>query len=110
MMTEVFIGSIAFSVGLIAFTAGAWLTVNSNNNPNGGRFVGLVITLLAILSLVFTSYNVAKVVFMQNTMQKMMYMRNMNNVKHMKMKEMMKHKAPKKQQDGNASPSSDSKQ
>jgi hypothetical protein len=86
MMTEVFFGSMAFSMGLMAFTAGAWLTVNSANNPNGGRLVGMVITILAIMSLVFTSYSVAKVVFMQKAMQKMMYMRTANSMNNMKMK------------------------
>lgn len=82
-MLEIFLGSIAFSLALIAFTAGAWLTVSAKKYPHGGKIAGLVITTLATLSLIFISYNAAKTTFLQSSLQKTMYARMNENMKHM---------------------------
>lgn len=64
MMTQTFIAAIAFSIGLLAFVSGAWLTIwaTSNNQVSdvaAAKLTGYFITVLSIIALVFTSYYIA---------------------------------------------------
>lgn len=64
MMTQTFIATIAFSIGLLAFCAGAWLTIWATSNTQvadvaAAKLTGYFVTILALLSLVFTSYFIA---------------------------------------------------
>lgn len=64
MMTQTFIATIAFSIGLLAFCAGAWLTIWATNNNQiadvaAAKLTGYFVTILALLALVFTSYYIA---------------------------------------------------
>lgn len=64
MMTQTFIATIAFSIGLLAFCAGAWLTIwaTSNNQVSdvaAAKLTGYFVTVLALIALVFTSYFIA---------------------------------------------------
>lgn len=76
-MTEVFFGSMAFSLGLMAFTGAAWMTLSNSSGAN--KLVGSIIAILAIFCLVFTSYNLARVVFLQRAMQNAMMMSMKSN-------------------------------
>lgn len=70
MVTQVFYGFIAFSLGLLAFCAGTWLTLwatSSNtecSEPTAAKMSGYFIVILAIIALVSTSYYTASTVFM----------------------------------------------
>jgi hypothetical protein len=65
-MTTVFIAAMAFSLGLLAFCAGAWLTIwagctgTQYKDIGAARLTGYFITILAIFCLVFTSYYFAR--------------------------------------------------
>ncbi len=64
MMTQTFIATIAFSIGLLAFCAGAWLTIWATNNNQvadvaAAKLTGYFVTILALIALVFTSYFIA---------------------------------------------------
>ncbi len=64
MMTQTFIATIAFSVGLLAFCAGAWLTIWATSSSQvsdvaAAKLTGYFVTILAVISLVFTSYFIA---------------------------------------------------
>ncbi len=68
MMTQTFVATIAFSIGLLAFCAGAWLTIwstsgNQCSEVSAAKLTGYFVTVLALISLVFTSYFIAKGVF-----------------------------------------------
>jgi hypothetical protein len=62
MMMQTFLATISFSIGLLAFCAGAWLTIwatSSNNHVTdvaAAKLTGYFITVLSIVALVFTSY------------------------------------------------------
>lgn len=68
-----FIATISFSLSLLAFCAGAWLTIwaTSNNTQctevSAAKLTGYFISVLAIVSLVFTSYYAARAVFGKNS-------------------------------------------
>lgn len=64
MMTQTFIATIAFAIGLLAFCSGAWLTIwaSCNNQVSevaAAKLTGYFVTILALVSLVFTSYYIA---------------------------------------------------
>lgn len=64
MMTQTFIATIAFSIGLLAFCAGAWLTIwatssNQVADVAAAKLTGYFVTILALVALVFTSYYIA---------------------------------------------------
>ena len=64
MMTQTFIATIAFSIGLLAFCAGAWLTIWTTSNSQisdvaAAKLTGYFVTVLALIALVFTSYYIA---------------------------------------------------
>ena len=64
MMTQTFMAAIAFSIGLLAFVSGAWLTIWATSNSQvsdvaAAKLTGYFITVLAIVALVFTSYYIA---------------------------------------------------
>lgn len=69
MATQVFMAFIAFSLGLLAFCAGAWLTIwaTSTNSQctevTAAKLSGYFISVLAVIALVFTSYYTARIVF-----------------------------------------------
>ncbi len=69
IMTQMFIATISFSLSLLAFCAGAWLTIwaTSSNTQctevSAAKLTGYFIAVLAIVSLVFTSYYAARSVF-----------------------------------------------
>ena len=76
-MIQVFFGAMAFSLCLMAFCAGTWLTVwslsnNQYTNSNAAKLSGYFITVLAIVSLVFTSYYFARSLFMPSYSHPMM--------------------------------------
>lgn len=87
-MTTVFIATMSFSMGLLAFCAGAWLTVWSSNTSNqyaesaAAKLSGYFITVLAIVSLVFTSYFLAQTIMTTNH-SKQVVTQNKGKVKHM---------------------------
>lgn len=62
MMMQTFIATISFSIGLLAFCAGAWLTIwatSANNQITdvaAAKLTGYFVTILSIVALVFTSY------------------------------------------------------
>lgn len=68
-MTQMFIATISFSLSLLAFCAGAWLTIwaTSSNTQctevSAAKLTGYFISVLAIVSLVFTSYYAARSAF-----------------------------------------------
>lgn len=64
MMTQTFIATIAFSIGLLAFCAGAWLTIWATSSSQiadvaAAKLTGYFVTILALVALVFTSYFIA---------------------------------------------------
>lgn len=67
---QTFIATIAFSIGLLAFCAGSWLTIWSgvgNKNAtetSAAKMSGYFVTILALFSLVFTSYYIATGIIM----------------------------------------------
>lgn len=62
MMMQTFIATISFSIGLLAFCAGAWLTIWATSSSNhvtdvaAAKLTGYFVTVLSIIALVFTSY------------------------------------------------------
>ena len=68
MMTQIFIAAIAFSLSLLAFCVGTWLTVCSGcytkqyNESSAAKLTGYFVTVLALVSLIFTSYYAARTV------------------------------------------------
>lgn len=64
-MMQTFIATVAFSIGLLAFCAGSWLTIwatvgNKNaTEVSAAKMSGYFVTILALISLVFTSYYIA---------------------------------------------------
>lgn len=64
MMMTTFIATIAFSIGLLAFCAGAWLTIWATSSSQvsdvaAAKLTGYFVTILALVALVFTSYYIA---------------------------------------------------
>ncbi|HSX19736.1 MAG TPA: hypothetical protein VLG38_01275 [Gammaproteobacteria bacterium] len=64
MMTQTFIATIAFAIGLLAFCSGAWMTIWATSNRDvsdvaAAKLTGYFITVLALIALVFTSYYIA---------------------------------------------------
>lgn len=63
-MAQTFIATIAFAIGLLAFCAGAWLTIWATSSNQvvdvaAAKLTGYFITVLALIALVFTSYFIA---------------------------------------------------
>ena len=69
MITQLFMAFIAFSLGLLAFCSGAWLTLwaTSANSQctevTAAKLSGYFIIVLAIIALVCTSYYTASTIF-----------------------------------------------
>lgn len=64
MMTQTFIATIAFSCGLLAFCAGAWLTIWASSSSQvtdvaAAKLTGYFVTILSLIAIVFTSYYIA---------------------------------------------------
>lgn len=73
MMTQTFVATIAFSIGLLAFCSGAWLTIWATSSNNqvvdvaAAKLTGYFVTVLALVALVFTSYYIATGVLSSST-------------------------------------------
>lgn len=64
IMTQTFIATIAFSIGLLAFCAGSWLTIWATSSSHvtdtaAAKLAGYFVTILSLFALIFTSYHIA---------------------------------------------------
>lgn len=69
MMTT-FLATVAFAIGLLAFCAGAWMTMWANSNQCrdtlAAKLTGYFVTIFSLLALVFSAYYVARGIFLQD--------------------------------------------
>ena len=69
MVTYLLFGTMSFSLGLLAFCFGIWLTIWCCNNPNfkevrASKMAGYFVIVLSVMSLITTSYNAVQTIFM----------------------------------------------
>ena len=101
MMTfSMMTATMSFSVGLIAFCSGIWLTIWSTTNGReaaSGKLAGYFIVVLSIITLVLTSYHSSRMLFSKEAMvAPQSYSRVMNRNEMMKRRN-MEHKPMKKE-------------
>lgn len=86
-MITTFIATIAFSIGLLAFCAGSWLTIWASTNSKAtdvaaAKLTGYFVTVLSLIALVFTSYYITLGVVTSQTIRQPITVSKSNMNKH----------------------------
>jgi hypothetical protein len=106
-MTQEFFGAMALSLSLLACFGGVYFTVWAGAlSPKmpGLKVFGIAATAIAVFILVFTSYCLAQMIFMQRQMQRMMSAGPAQMMKHDQMMHKGKNSKPTSGKPANPKP------